>query len=807
MTAARQRPLARRVRRRAARPLSLHGRRRGSITSCRGAHDFARRVDPDDIASAALVGAELIAEAANARARRRRAAAARDGRKQLRRRAGRRRRCKRIALDEDAGGDRAALSRPRASRRRIRARARASSSIARARASRAWYELFPRSTRAEPGRARHASRRARRACRTSPSWASTCSTCRRSIRSAATQAQGHEQRARRRRRTTSAARGRSAPSEGGHKAIHPAARHARRLPRACVAARARARHRDRARHRVPVRARPSVRERASGVVPLAARRHDPVRREPAEEVPGHLSVRLRVARTGAALWDELRERVRVLDRRRACASSASTIRTPSRFAFWEWVIGEIKREHPGRDLPRRGVHAAEGHAPAGEARLHAVVHLLHLAQHQAGADRVLHRARARTRRANTSGRTVWPNTPDILPEYLQHGGRPAFIARLVLAATLAAQLRHLRPGVRAARSTCRASPAARSISTRRSTRSARWDLERAGQPAPSHRARERASAARTRRCSDDGSAALSSTIDNDAAASRTSKATRGPRQRAARGRQPRPAPRAERAGSTLDLDALGARRRHAVPGARPADRRALPVARARATTSSSIPRACRRTSSRRAAACAPSAISTTSYEARWTTATVDAAATAARRRGAARTIRSGTRTRSSTSCTSRRSSTERRRHRRLRGLTQKLDYIQDLGVNAIWLLPFYPSPLHDDGYDIADYHNVHPDYGTLADFRALPARGAPRAACGSSPSWSSTTPPTSTRGSRRRGARRRARRSATSTCGATTDTSTPARASSSPTPRRRTGRGTRSPSSTTGTASSATSRT
>ncbi|HVX28845.1 MAG TPA: alpha-amylase family protein, partial [Nitrolancea sp.] len=51
------------------------------------------------------------------------------------------------------------------------------------------------------------------------------------------------------------------------------------------------------------------------------------------------------------------------------------------------------------------------------------------------------------------------------------------------------------------------------------------------------------------------------------------------------------------------------------------------------------------------------------------------------------------------------------------GLTQKLDYIRDLGVNAIWLLPFYPSPLRDDGYDIADYTGVHPDYGTIADVR------------------------------------------------------------------------------------------
>lgn len=51
------------------------------------------------------------------------------------------------------------------------------------------------------------------------------------------------------------------------------------------------------------------------------------------------------------------------------------------------------------------------------------------------------------------------------------------------------------------------------------------------------------------------------------------------------------------------------------------------------------------------------------------------------------------------------------------GLTRKLDYIQDLGVNTIWLLPFYPSPGKDDGYDIADYHNIHAQYGTREDFK------------------------------------------------------------------------------------------
>ncbi|MFQ5949355.1 MAG: alpha-amylase family glycosyl hydrolase [Nitrospiria bacterium] len=52
-----------------------------------------------------------------------------------------------------------------------------------------------------------------------------------------------------------------------------------------------------------------------------------------------------------------------------------------------------------------------------------------------------------------------------------------------------------------------------------------------------------------------------------------------------------------------------------------------------------------------------------------------------------------------------------------KGLKEKLDYLKDLGVTAIWLLPFYPSPLRDDGYDIVDYTDVHPDYGTLKDFR------------------------------------------------------------------------------------------
>src|SRR6188768_3904395 len=51
------------------------------------------------------------------------------------------------------------------------------------------------------------------------------------------------------------------------------------------------------------------------------------------------------------------------------------------------------------------------------------------------------------------------------------------------------------------------------------------------------------------------------------------------------------------------------------------------------------------------------------------------------------------------------------------GLIDKLDYLADLGVTALWLLPFYPSPLRDGGYDISDYFGVHANYGTLDDFK------------------------------------------------------------------------------------------
>ena len=139
------------------------------------------------------------------------------------------------------------------------------------------------------------------------------------------------------------------------------------------------------------------------------------------------------------------------------------------------------------------------------------------------------------------------------------------------------------------------------------------------------------------------------------------------------------------------------------------------------------------------------------------------------------------------------------------GAAAKLDYLQDLGVTAIWLLPFYPSPLRDDGYDIADYTDVHPDCGTLADFDLLLEEAHQRG-------LRIITELVLNHTSDQHPWFRRARRapagsgSATSTSGMTPPSATRRRASSSRTSRRRTGPGIRWPAPTTGTASTRISR-
>ncbi|EXF46738.1 alpha-amylase family protein [Pseudomonas sp. BAY1663] len=140
------------------------------------------------------------------------------------------------------------------------------------------------------------------------------------------------------------------------------------------------------------------------------------------------------------------------------------------------------------------------------------------------------------------------------------------------------------------------------------------------------------------------------------------------------------------------------------------------------------------------------------------------------------------------------------------GLIAKLDYIADLGVNTIWLLPFYPSPRRDDGYDIAEYRAVHPDYGTMADARRFITEAHKR---GLRVITELVINHTSDQHPWFQRARKAKKGSAARNfyVWSDTDDKYQARGSSSSTPRSPTGPGTRWPSSISGTVSTRTSRT
>ena len=385
------------------------------------------------------------------------------------------------------------------------------------------------------------------------------------------------------------------------------------------------------------------------------------------------------------------------------------------FPFWEWVDrGDQARASRRRSSsPRRSRGPID--APAGEARLHAVVHVLHLAQHQGTSSPNTSPSSRKTPSREYFRPNCWPNTPDILHEYLQSGLRAAFIARLVLAATLAPTTASTVP-----RSSCwstfRASPAARNTCD-----SEKYQISAGTSSAPTACAASSRASTRIRRDNpalhadwrlrffDIDNPQLICYCQDDA---RTSSnvvivvVNLDPHNR-------------QSGWVDLDLAALGLDVRDHRSSARPAHRRALSPGsgarnfvelRSHARSPAHILRLRKHVRSEHR--------STTSNE-----------RSAMSRHGVApdadrpdvsvrRPTRSGTRTRSSTSCTSRRSTTRNDDGiGDFAGLTEKLDYIRDLGVNTIWLLPFYPSPLRDDGYDVADYHNVHPHYGTRADFR------------------------------------------------------------------------------------------
>ncbi len=178
--------------------------------------------------------------------------------------------------------------------------------------------------------------------------------------------------------------------EGGHKAIHPELGTLEDFDR-LVGRREGAGPGDRAGHRLPVLARPPLRPRASRVVPAPARRHDQVRREPAQEVPGHLPDRLRVRRLGGALRRAPR-RLPLLDRPRGDDLPRGQ---PAHQAVPVLGLGHPRGLGPATPTPSSWPRRSPG--PKVMRRLAkggylAVLQLLHLAEHQVGADGVLHRA-------------------------------------------------------------------------------------------------------------------------------------------------------------------------------------------------------------------------------------------------------------------------------------------------------------------------------------------------------------------------------------------------------------------------------
>jgi starch synthase (maltosyl-transferring) len=411
---------------------------------------------------------------------------------------------------------------------------------------------------------------------------------------------------------------------------------------------------------------------------------------------------------------------------RASARSAWTTRTRSRSASGSGASTGSRRA-TRRGAALRGVHHAAPHGTAGQARLHAVVHLLRLAQHEAELMDYMHEL-TRTDVVEYFRPNFWPNTPDILTEYLQTGGRGAFMNRLVLAATLTASYGIYGPAFELMEHVPR-EPGSEEYLDSEKYQIRQRDLDR-----PDSLRHFIARVNRIRRenaALHDNRTLRFHSVQHDGAESEhiiaysksTAAAPVTPTGRAlykyeasSRRRRRRPQPHRGR----RQHGPVRAPRRLAAPAAAelglartcrtwPTTCSAMRAIRGAAsgTTSSSIPTWSPHTSS---------ASPRRATEA-WQLHACRAPVTSQRRHGAAR----------------RPALVQGRGHLPghvraffdsngdgmgdFRGLTQKLDYLQDLGVTAIWLLPFYPSPWRDDGYDIADYADIHPAYGTMADFK------------------------------------------------------------------------------------------
>ncbi len=639
-----QRPLERALRRRPHRPLRIHGRRAGSTTSHPGATDScAPRRPRRHRASPRSSAPSSIDEPRARRAADRCARGCIDWARRLREERDAARRCARwawttrwwtLARAPSPTAPGGLVRAPRSPLVVDRERARFSS----------WYELFPRSVSAEPGR--HGTfADVERACRRIAAMGFDVLYLPPIHPIGRMQAQGPEQRASRRSRTTSAARGRSARDEGGHKAIHPDARHARRTSAALVQA---ARE-----HGIEIAldiafqcvARPPLRDAStrsgSAAAPTAACSTPRTRRRSTRTSTRSTSRR----EDWRALWQELKERLRVLDRQ---GVKIFRVDNPHTKAFAVLGVGDrrVQARQPGRDLPRRR------RSPARKV-MHRLAKLGFTQSYTYFTWRNSKHELTEyfTELARGPGReyfrpNCWPNTPDILPEHLQFGAATGCSWRARAGRHARGQLRHLRPGLRAA-----GAPAARAgqrgVPRQREVRAAPLGpRDRRRQPRAAHRARERDPPRATRRCSPTGASPSSTSTTTSSSPTRSARATNAvlvvvnldpyhAQSRLARARPGRARPR----------------RRRRLPGARPALGRHATCGRARATSCSLDPRRSPAHVFARAPRTRTSATSTTS---------IDSRGDSPPRRPSpplGRTTRCGTRTRSSTSCTSRRSST------------------------------------------------------------------------------------------------------------------------------------------------------
>ena len=379
--------------------------------------------------------------------------------------------------------------------------------------------------------------------------------------------------------------------------------------------------------------------------------------------------------------------------------------------FWTWLIREVLDRHPDVDFPRRGVHPAEDDAAAGQGRLHPELLLFHLAQYQAGADRVSDRA--------DPGRSQGVHAAELLRQHAGHQpGLPADQRPRGLSGAPRARgdvvhgVRHLQR-LRAVRG--HADPGQGGVSRFGEVRDQGLGL-RSTRQHPRLRCAPQPDPPGQSGAAGVYQSAFLQRLERQHHLLRQDERGQG-QYRAGRG-QPRPAPRA------------GGQLRGAAVGAQPAG---LGGRRGRGSVHRQQVRLARQGAARLARPGRQSVRHLADHAAR------PAGLTSLPRRPTTGT-RDGMIDRSQADWY--KDAVIYQLHIKaffdanndgigdFAGLMQKLDYVQELGVNTVWLLPFYPSPLRDDGYDIADYRNVNPSFGTLRDVRTFVKAAHERGAAG-----------------------------------------------------------------------------